>query len=140
MCQVGGSGSDLLIPPSDPFVGTWKLDLAQSKYDPGPRPKSQTRTWETAGDSRDQERLELFDNIECAMCHVRPLTTAPVGAKINGGTFTILDAQTGRTFHLFGDFVVLDVRTCDGSFRRYRNTTGATDIRYSGRAFQSRVS
>jgi hypothetical protein len=42
------------------------------------------------------------------------LTTAPVGAKINGGTFTILDALAGKTFRLFGDFVVLEVRTGDG--------------------------
>src|SRR6202022_779924 len=30
---------------SDPFVGTWKLDVAKSKFDPGPAPQSQTRTW-----------------------------------------------------------------------------------------------
>jgi hypothetical protein len=34
---------------SDPFVGTWKLDVAKSKYDPGPAPKSQTRTWDASG-------------------------------------------------------------------------------------------
>jgi hypothetical protein len=31
------------------FVGTWKLDVARSKYDPGPAPKSQTRTWDASG-------------------------------------------------------------------------------------------
>jgi hypothetical protein len=50
----------------------------------------------------------------CATCHVRPLTTAPVGTKINGGTFTIPDALAGKTFHLFGYFLMLDVRTGDG--------------------------
>jgi len=60
---------------------------------------------ETPGTKKSSE---LFDKIGCATCHVRPLTTAPVGAKINGGTFTILDALAGKTFHLFGDFVVLD--------------------------------
>jgi len=33
----------------DPFVATWKLDVAKSKYDPGPAPKSQTRTWDASG-------------------------------------------------------------------------------------------
>lgn len=33
----------------NPFVGTWKLNVAASKYDPGPAPKSQTRTWNAAG-------------------------------------------------------------------------------------------
>jgi len=33
----------------DPFVGTWKLNVAKSKYSPGPAPKSQTSTYEVAG-------------------------------------------------------------------------------------------
>jgi hypothetical protein len=33
----------------DPFVGTWRLDAAKSKYSPGPAPKSQTATYEAAG-------------------------------------------------------------------------------------------
>jgi len=28
----------------NPFAGTWKLNLAKSKFDPGSGPKSQTRT------------------------------------------------------------------------------------------------
>ncbi len=34
---------------SDPFVGTWKLDVAKSKFDPGPAPMSQSRTWHASG-------------------------------------------------------------------------------------------
>jgi len=30
----------------DPHLGVWKLNLAKSKYDPGPAPKSATTTWE----------------------------------------------------------------------------------------------
>jgi hypothetical protein len=33
----------------DPFVGTWKLNVAKSKYSPGPVPKSVTSTYEAAG-------------------------------------------------------------------------------------------
>ena len=114
MCQVRGSESALLKTQCDPFVGTWKLDLAKSQYDPGPRPKSQTRTWEPSGVPGTKKGSELFDKIGCATCHVRLLTTAPVGTTINGGTFTIPDALAGKTFHLFGDFLMLDVRTGDG--------------------------
>jgi CxxC motif-containing protein (DUF1111 family) len=57
---------------------------------------------------------ELFDNIGCATCHVRSLTTAAAGTKINGGTFTIPDALAGKTFHPFGDFLLHDVGTGDG--------------------------
>jgi len=41
---VVGSGS--LYAQSNPLVGTWKLNVAKSKFDPGPGPKSMTRTVE----------------------------------------------------------------------------------------------
>src|SRR5215813_14138859 len=34
---------------TDPSIGTWKLNLAKSKYSPGPPPKSQTLTFEAVG-------------------------------------------------------------------------------------------
>ncbi len=38
-----------VLAQSDPFTGTWKLDVAKSKYDPGPAPQSQMRMWGTDG-------------------------------------------------------------------------------------------
>src|SRR5882672_992437 len=43
---VAGS---LAMAQDNPFVGTWKLNVAASKFDPGPAPQSQTRTWDAAG-------------------------------------------------------------------------------------------
>ena len=34
---------------SDPFIGTWQLDVAKSSYKPGPAPKSVTLAIEAAG-------------------------------------------------------------------------------------------
>ena len=34
---------------TDPWLGTWKLNLAKSTYSPGPPPKSLTVTIEAAG-------------------------------------------------------------------------------------------
>ncbi len=34
---------------SDPFVGTWRLNVAKSTYSPGPAPKSITSIYEAAG-------------------------------------------------------------------------------------------
>src|SRR5215813_9140861 len=34
---------------TDPIIGTWKLNLANSKYSPGPPPKSQMLTYEAVG-------------------------------------------------------------------------------------------
>src|ERR1700722_4284886 len=43
------AAGSVLLAQSNPFVGTWKLDLASSKYNPGPPPQSQTRTWDASG-------------------------------------------------------------------------------------------
>jgi hypothetical protein len=43
------TAAGMLVAQDNPFVGTWKLDVAKSKYDPGPAPKSQTRTWDASG-------------------------------------------------------------------------------------------
>lgn len=42
--------SSPLFAQNNPFVGTWKLNLSKSKFDPGPAPKSQTRTVVAQGD------------------------------------------------------------------------------------------
>jgi hypothetical protein len=41
--------ASLLLAQSNPAIGTWKLNLAKSKYGPGQAPKSQTRTIEAQG-------------------------------------------------------------------------------------------
>jgi hypothetical protein len=37
---------------SDPFLGTWQLNLAKSKYSPGPPPRSETWTLQADGQGR----------------------------------------------------------------------------------------
>lgn len=43
-------GSCTLLAQSNPLVGTWKLNVAKSNFDPGPGPKSLTRTVAAQGD------------------------------------------------------------------------------------------
>ena len=38
-----------LAAQSDPLIGTWVLNVAKSTYNPGPAPKSETRTYVMAG-------------------------------------------------------------------------------------------
>ena len=57
---------------------------------------------------------KLFDRVGCDTCHVRALTTAPAGTKVNGGAFTIPAALAEKTFHPFGDFLLHNVGTGDG--------------------------
>lgn len=49
MIVVVLAAGSLLLAQDNPFMGTWKLNIAKSKYDPGPAPQSQTRTWDAAG-------------------------------------------------------------------------------------------
>ena len=57
---------------------------------------------------------DLFDKIGCAVCHVRTLTTASAGTRINGGQFTIPPALGSKAVHPYGDFLMHDVGTGDG--------------------------
>ena len=43
-------GSSALRAQSNPLVGTWKLNVTKSKFDPGPAPKSLTRTVDAQAD------------------------------------------------------------------------------------------
>jgi hypothetical protein len=45
--------------PTDPIVGTWVLNVAKSKYDPGPGPKSQTVTLEATADGMLHETNQI---------------------------------------------------------------------------------
>jgi CxxC motif-containing protein (DUF1111 family) len=76
--------------------------------------KPPARDAKLAETSKAKRGSELFDQIGCAVCHVRTLTTAVAGTKIHGGAFTIPAALGGKTFHPFGDFLLHDVGTGDG--------------------------
>jgi CxxC motif-containing protein (DUF1111 family) len=61
-----------------------------------------------------QRGSALFDALGCSVCHVRSINTAPAGAVINGGAFTVPAALGDKTIHPFGDFLLHDVGTGDG--------------------------
>jgi CxxC motif-containing protein (DUF1111 family) len=73
----------------------------------------------------------LFNKIGCGICHVRSLTTAAAGTKINGDTFTIPDALGQKTFHPFGDFLLHNVGTGDGIVMAWDEHYGRSVYRYS---------
>jgi len=57
---------------------------------------------------------ELFDKIGCNDCHVRTMTTAPAGTKVDGGAFTVPDALGQKQFSPYSDFLMHNVGTGDG--------------------------
>jgi hypothetical protein len=44
------AGSGLVFAQTDAHMGTWKLNVAKSKFAPGQTMKSETRTYEPTGD------------------------------------------------------------------------------------------
>ncbi|HVP45520.1 MAG TPA: di-heme oxidoredictase family protein [Bryobacteraceae bacterium] len=76
--------------------------------------KAPARDARLAATPKAQKGSMLFDKIGCAVCHVRTLTTAPAGTKINGGAFTVPPALGSKTFHPYADFLLHDVGTGDG--------------------------
>jgi CxxC motif-containing protein (DUF1111 family) len=55
----------------------------------------------------------MFDRIGCANCHVPSITTAPAGAVIDGGMFTVPEALGNKIIHPFSDFLLHDIGTGD---------------------------
>ena len=49
VAAVTGAASFAVAQPKDALVGTWVLNVAKSKYSPGPAPKSATTVIEAAG-------------------------------------------------------------------------------------------
>src|SRR5258708_39467255 len=52
--------------------------------------------------------------IGCNICHVDTMVTAPAGAVINGGAYTVPVALGNKIIHPYGDFLLHDVGTGDG--------------------------
>jgi len=44
------AASGVVLAETDAHMGTWKLNIAKSKFAPGPAPKSETRTYEPTAD------------------------------------------------------------------------------------------
>ena len=42
---AAGSAAVVAAPAADPVIGNWQLNVAKSKFSPGPAPKSDTRTY-----------------------------------------------------------------------------------------------
>jgi len=57
---------------------------------------------------------QLFNQLNCNVCHVASITTAPAGTVINGGAFTVSPALGGKIIHPFSDFLLHDIGTGDG--------------------------
>ena len=119
----------------DPFVGSWSLNVAKSKYTPGPAPKSVTSTYEAAGKGYKfpgEERTSLGARCSRNPAHFQPDgTDSPVtGNNANADTIAVkrIDANTSELVSKKGGKVTTtqrNVASADGKTRTV--TTTGTD-------------
>jgi CxxC motif-containing protein (DUF1111 family) len=117
--------------PLDPVDNTFNGVVLGPEFDPFPEPEDDGEDVELfarfmratkappvdaarAASAAAQAGSNLFNQIGCATCHVRYITTAPAGTVINGGRFTVPAALGNKIIHPFSDFLLHDVGTGDG--------------------------
>jgi CxxC motif-containing protein (DUF1111 family) len=56
----------------------------------------------------------IFNQIGCAVCHTRSITTSAPGTLINGGAMRVANALGNKIIRPFSDFLLHDIGTGDG--------------------------
>ena len=97
----------------DPWLGTWRLNVAKSKYDPGPGPKSNTLKIEAVaggaqkhtfdgvdaqGQTIHSERVTKFDGVDVPIQAVPPPKTTNTNAFRRTGerSFEVVNKVDGK--------------------------------------------
>jgi CxxC motif-containing protein (DUF1111 family) len=90
---------------------------------------------------------DIFNNIGCAVCHTRNITTSPAGTSINGGALRVANALGNKIIHPFSDFALHDLGTGDGivqnggaSTRNKMRTAPLWGVRARGRLMHDNAS
>jgi len=135
------SGVVLAADATDPVVGTWTLNVAKSKFNPGPAPKSQTRTYsvDSAGVSLDvkgvgadgtaisQESTFKYDGRAYAMKGSADYDAITL-KQVNATTVKSIMMKAGkpvgtttRTISAKGKVLTLSTKATDASGKTYDN-------------------
>ena len=118
----------------DPFVGTWTLNIAKSKYNPGPAPKSQITVYEAVGQGyRVTVKSEFVSGAKQQWSYTSGLDgkdAAISGDNPNADTIAVkrIDALTLETVNKKGGKVTTTQRNVVAADGRTRTvTTTGTD-------------
>jgi hypothetical protein len=131
--------SGFAMAQDNPFVGKWKLNVAKSHYDPGPAPRSQTRTWESSGkvtvegiDAKGKPKNSEFTFKTDGKDH--PASGATNGADSVAGK--IIDANTVQaTFKMSGKPIEAATYTVSKDGKVLMIASKGTNL--SGRSFKN---
>jgi hypothetical protein len=96
------------------LMGTWKLNVAKSKFSPGPGPKSQTITWKPSATGFDF-------TVESVNAEGKP-TQQQSSGNFEGKPYAFKGTTTSgmRTMKWLDVFTVEEVDTVDGKVRASR--------------------
>jgi hypothetical protein len=98
----------------DPVLGTWKLNVGQSKFSPGPAPKSQTRTYKDSNGSTALNWTQVAaDGKE---------TTVSMTVKYDGKDYPVTGATDFDTIAVKR----VDDRTVESSQKKAGKVVGTT--------------
>jgi hypothetical protein len=109
----------------DPFVGTWRLNVAKSKYSPGPPPKAQTSTYEAAGMGykvsvkgepasgamQEWSYMATLDGKDSPVTGNNPNADAIAVKRINATTLESVNKKGGKTTTTQRNVVAADGKT-----------------------------
>jgi len=111
---------------SDPLIGTWKLNLSKSIYDPGPPPRSLIHQYESVGkdtykNTRDTvdangksshtELVLAFDGKEHPRANPSPRSDATMDRRIDAYNLEGMSMKGGKLITVFMRSVSLDGKT-----------------------------
>jgi hypothetical protein len=100
---LGADIANLSAQASDPRIGTWKLNVAKSKYSPGPAPQSLTVNVEPSG--QGEKVTTEFVNADGTR------TTTEYTAKFDGKDYPLTGSQIADTVSLKRSNARTTVRT-----------------------------
>ena len=121
---------------SDPFLGLWQLNLAKSKYSPGPAPKSQTLYVQGEGQNRKATNVGLDaqgNSMATVFVHIydgQPHPTTAVAGTLayDSSAYTRVNANTlNFTRTKAGKVVLTGTSAVSPDGKTYTVTTTGTD-------------
>ena len=115
---------------TDPRVGTWRVNVAKSKYNPGPPPKSHTLKVEASGQGEKiASEMVMADGTRIAQQYTAsfdgkdyPLTGSPIAdmvmlKRVDAHTTERVDKKGGKTMQTIRRVVSKDGKTMTATIK-----------------------
>jgi hypothetical protein len=117
----------------DPFAGTWTLNVAKSKYDPGPPPKSGSVTFASKGASITATITGVSatgENLKFGYTAMIDGKDHPLTGSADGDTITLRQVSptsVETTYKLKGKVTLVNVRSVSADGKTLTVTTKGTN-------------